>query len=163
MYQRILLAVDGSVAGESALREAVELASTHKGTIRVLHVIAMPCSDASPGDQAVREEFLGTLMVMGTKIVRHAIDTIRSHGVAAEAVMVELGKRSVADEIIAQAHQWGASVIVLGTHPLGIDARVGANTREVLANSTVPVLSINAEGRRVSTRSCAEGELAVAK
>jgi nucleotide-binding universal stress UspA family protein len=44
--------------------------------------------------------------------------------------------------ILAQARQWPADLIVMGSHPRGGPRAVGSDTAEVLSGSPIPVLMV---------------------
>lgn len=49
MYERILVAVDGSSTSGKALEEAIKLAQVHKATLRLVHVVDTGMMDVDNG------------------------------------------------------------------------------------------------------------------
>ena len=81
---------------------------------------------------------------IGKRVLGKAESVVRAHGQMSECVMFESEARSASDVILDQARQWGASLIVMGSHAQHDGLRVGRATAEVLAKSEVPVLLVRA-------------------
>jgi nucleotide-binding universal stress UspA family protein len=75
----------------------------------------------------------------GEQIVEH----LRHHGAAAEAVRIEnVPHGAIADQILAEAQERGADLIVAGAfgHPRLWEKMLGGVTHELIANMTLPIL-----------------------
>ena len=145
MYQRILVAVDGSATSDLGLAEAIKLARMTKGRLRLLHVIdelslgyGLDVYGAGPVD------WLSTLRKTGADQLERGKATASAAGVEAEAVLHESFSGSLAETVAAQASSWPADVIVVGTHGRrGIGRLVlGSDAEKILRSATVPVLLV---------------------
>jgi nucleotide-binding universal stress UspA family protein len=145
MYTHILVAVDGSGASQRALSEAIRLAKSQGGRIRLLHVIQGPLPVFHELAEREKGEFLESLRRSGQRILMAAEATVVKEGLIPESVMLESETGTPAELILEQAREWPASLVVLGTHPRSVDARVGYETRVILEKSPVPVLSVKAD------------------
>jgi nucleotide-binding universal stress UspA family protein len=145
MYQNILVPVDGSGASTRGLREAIRLAQGTHGKLRLVHVvntavIAMEYAAAlGPMDDlenAARED--------GQALLRHAEDFVRENDVQFESVLLETASDNTGELIVAQAAQWPADAVVMGTHGRrGLRRLVlGSNAEYVVRHTSVPVVLV---------------------
>jgi nucleotide-binding universal stress UspA family protein len=147
MYPKILVPLDGTEASIAGLNEAIEMAKQqHGGTLRLLHVVVLPdpILDYGYGTHMCRKDMIASMCQIGKHVLSKAETIVRAQGLMPECVMFESEARSAADVILDQAHQWGASLIVMGSHARHEGLRVGRDTAEVLAESEVPVLLVRA-------------------
>jgi nucleotide-binding universal stress UspA family protein len=142
MYQKILVAFDGSGPASRALAEAIKLAHEQNASLRILHVVneglTVPPEVLSPNLAEVDER----LIVRGKALLEAAESQAREAGVRPEGVMVgNVGHRSGAC-IVQQAGEWPADLIVCGTHGRrGIGRLVlGSDAEYVVRHASVPVL-----------------------
>lgn len=144
MYQKILVAFDGSQAASRALDEAIKLAHEQSASLRILHVVneglTVPPGVLSANLAEVDERLLS----QGRALLDAAESRAREAGVRSEAVMVGnvgMGHRSGAC-IVQQAGEWPADLIVCGTHGRrGIGRLVlGSDAEYVVRHASVPVL-----------------------
>ncbi len=145
MYQRILVPVDGSNTSDSALREAIKLASDRKAELRIVHVIEdfFPVWDV---ELLNINEIRDALRQTGGRILAKAETVARAAGIKAETKLIEAtppGAR-IASMIAAEAKAWPADLIVIGTHGRrGVDhLLMGSVAEGVVRISPVPVLLI---------------------
>lgn len=150
MYQRILVAIDGSDTSYLALDHAVQLAAHQQARLRIVHVVELfeyPLSmldgsafDPTPLWEALREDGRQALSVAGARA--------RSAVVDAEIVMLESDDASqrVASSIVQDAQHWHADLIVLGTHGRrGFDRILLGSVAETLVRmAPAPVLPVRA-------------------
>jgi nucleotide-binding universal stress UspA family protein len=145
VYQRILVAVDGSKTSDHALQEAIRLAKDQGASLRIVHVI-----DTAPlgwdMDPTQIQEIREILRQVGQNTIEHARATTRSSDIAAEARLVEIdipGMR-IASRIAEAAGAWPADLLVIGTHGRrGIDhLLLGSVAEGVVRVAPVPVLLI---------------------
>jgi nucleotide-binding universal stress UspA family protein len=106
MFQRLLLAIDGSDAGPVAVSFALAMASP--GTaVHVVHVNQCQTGGRGltieTGDEACRP-------------VHVAVTELLAAGVQATGVVCTSSCFAVADRIVAEADRWAADAIVLGSH-----------------------------------------------
>jgi nucleotide-binding universal stress UspA family protein len=143
MYSRILVPVDGSEASFGALNEAVQLAKQQGGELRLLHIVKAPMLDYGfSADDSSRQDIIAALSKIGKSILANANATVREQGLAPECLLIESVAGSAAAVILAQARQWPADLIVMGSHPRGGPRAVGSDTAEVLSGSPIPVLLV---------------------
>ena len=141
MYQRILVAIDGSTTSELALKEAVLLAKEHTATLRLVHVI--DDTFAYTGEMVGRQAELRTA---GEEALSHAAAVAGTLGVNAETTLctaVEASDR-VYDAIEQEAERWPADLVVIGTHGRRGFRRLllGSVAEGLIRVTTKPVLLI---------------------
>lgn len=144
MYEKILVAVDGSPTSLRGLDEAIRLARVTRGRLMLVHVVNELVIAAEYVPTVYYEPMLVPLREAGVKVLEQAASVARRADVPCEQKLVEtLGGRA-ADEIVKQATQWAADLIVLGTHGRrGLKRLVmGSDAELVLRQSPVPVLMI---------------------
>ena len=145
MYSRILVPVDGSEASFGALNEAVQLAKQQGGELRLLHIVKAPMLDYGfSADDSSRQDIIAALSKIGKSILANANATVREQGLAPECLLIESVAGSAAAVILAQARQWPADLIVIGTHGRrGIRRLVmGSDAEYIVRTAPVPVLLV---------------------
>jgi nucleotide-binding universal stress UspA family protein len=77
-------------------------------------------------------------------VLQEAETRVRAAGVAVETELYESYSGRVSDLVIAKAREWGAQLIVLGTHGRRGVGRMllGSDAEQVLRQSPVPVLLV---------------------
>ncbi|GGL38153.1 universal stress protein UspA [Halarchaeum grantii] len=146
MYERILLATDGTVASENAESHAIELAAAHDATLHVLYVVDEDVYQAYSGDEYVDE-------AEGPEhgLAEHggeAIAAVReAAGEAGVDVVEALERGEPANTIVDYAEEADADVLVLGTkrRPDEYRALIGSITDRVLRLSTRPAVVVKTE------------------
>ena len=144
MYEKILVAVDGSPTSLRGLDEAVKVAKAMGGQLMLVHVVNELVIAAEYVPAVYYEPVLLSLRDSGAKVLEQAMSIARRIGVPCEQKLVEtLGGRA-ADEIVKQAKEWSAELIVLGTHGRRGLKRLamGSDAELVLRQSPVPVLMV---------------------
>jgi nucleotide-binding universal stress UspA family protein len=144
MYEKILVAVDGSSTSLRGLDEAIKLAQVTRGRLMLVHVVNELVIAAEYVPSVYYEPILVSLRDSGAKVLEQAMSVARRADVPCEQKLVEtLGGRA-ADEIVKQAKEWAADLIVLGTHGRRGLKRLamGSDAELVLRQSPVPVLMI---------------------
>jgi nucleotide-binding universal stress UspA family protein len=107
---KILIATDGSVFGNTAVRAAAERPWPSGSHLRVLTVIEYP-----PTYSPIR--LYGDILAEARKAVeRIATDAVSSLGYDKLSISHAIREGKVVDEIIAEARDWGADLILIGTH-----------------------------------------------
>ncbi len=145
MYQRILVAVDGSDTSERALREAMLLANNQGALLRVTYVVdeASIFSDTEFVDRSAIER---AAIHAGHRVLEQARKTAEAEGVAIETKMLETDSvgEKVAHAIVEEARQWPADLIVVGTHGRkGLrHLFMGSIAEGVMRDSPVPILLV---------------------
>ena len=146
MYQKILLAIDGSSTSNAALQEAIRLASDQGARLRLVHVL-----DFAPIDWAIEgyveiSALLDATRRTGEQILDHATKQVENAGVAVESVLLESEGDRIPTVIIEAAKNWPADLIVIGTHGRRGFSHLlmGSVAEGVLRTATVPILLIRA-------------------
>jgi nucleotide-binding universal stress UspA family protein len=143
MFDRILIATDGSEHGERAARVAVELAKLSGGSVVALYVADTSRMSHLPDDMllySIRE----LLLKEGKEAVEFVERLAREAGVKAETTIVE---GSPGEEIVRSGAQANAGVIVIGSvGRTGLDKfLLGSVAEKVVRNSKIPVLTVPRE------------------
>jgi nucleotide-binding universal stress UspA family protein len=144
MYQRIIVAIDGSDTAHRALDAAIGLAQCANATLQPLYVVDVPLLyydvpiySASMARDVMFEE--------GARIATEAVDLMKKKGVkGAHRVVQTEGAQDVARCIISAASEFGADVLVLGTHGRGGFERLmlGSVADRTLRLTTCPILLV---------------------
>ena len=138
-HKRVLVALDGSTAGEAVLRFLMEIAGPLEMTVMLLHVLEpMPASvingtvvdDNIEARRREAEEYLAPISA-----------ALRSQGVDT-AWAIRRGRP--AEEILAAAHESGANLIAMAIHGRTGLGRLlfGSVAEAVLRHAPVPVFMI---------------------
>ena len=147
MYQRILIATDGSEVASRAVAHGMALAKELKVPVSVVTVTevwsAFDLGQMSrlgmPNPVAQYEEIATTA---ANNILEKASQIAKSQGVSCDLVHVR--DKYPAEGIIATAKEKGCDLIVMGSHGhRGIDRLlVGSQANQVLTHSKVPTLIV---------------------
>ncbi|MEJ8822539.1 universal stress protein [Variovorax humicola] len=154
MYQRILVAIDGSPTSTRGLEEAIRLAVLTKGRLRLIHVIDevsfSMSMDACAGHDGDR---LGAMREAGKCVLEQGKAVVVASGVGVETVLNDDLLGPVHMAVTAEATSWPANLIVLGTHGRRGVGRVlvGSSAENILRYSPVPALLVRAAEPGVST------------
>jgi nucleotide-binding universal stress UspA family protein len=124
MYERILVAIDGSATSDLALQEAIGLAKNQNAMLRLVHVvdvtppIYMTSETSSPlATHFPIAEYQKALQAAGEKLLTTRAITAREAGVNVDTKLITvamLGGR-IYEAIEEQSKQWPADLIVVGT------------------------------------------------
>ena len=132
MFDKILLAVDGSEHSERATAAAADLATKSTGTVYVLHV---------------HEAGLVAPVETNTEakvIVDQAMKQLEADGVQVTGDAVSARSGSIAPTIIEAARSLGSDLIVMGTRGLSdfSGLLVGSIAHKVIQHADCPVLVV---------------------
>jgi nucleotide-binding universal stress UspA family protein len=144
MYQRILVAVDGSAASLRGLDEAVKVAQGAGGKLMIVHVVNELVMTPEYVPSAYYELILQSVRDVGVKVLEQAVTAAERAGLVCEKKLVETVGGRVADEIVKLAAEWPADLIVMGTHGRRGLKRLalGSDAELVLRLSSTPVLLV---------------------
>ena len=146
MYERILVAIDGSQASRRALDEAISLARCLGSSVRLVHVVKkMPW--VRPGvDPDTLQRLVDDLRGMGESILHDATSAVRAARIDTDSRLIEAPGVEAGEVVIQEATSWPAQLIVCGTHGRrGIRALLlGGDAEYVVRHSPVPVLLVRA-------------------
>jgi nucleotide-binding universal stress UspA family protein len=144
MYSRILVPIDGSGASLKGLGEAIKLAKDSGARLKLVHIVDELVIDSGFGPSVYYEPMIVGLREGGKKILADAEATVRAQNVQFESQMIEVIGTRVADQIVQVAKQWGAELIVMGTHGRRglMRLAMGSDAEMVLRRSPTPVLLV---------------------
>jgi nucleotide-binding universal stress UspA family protein len=116
MYNRILVAVDGSETSTLSLREAIELAKDQHASLRIIYIVDLTLIYTDVGAPAV--EYQKTLQAAGEKVITACSAVARGSGIEFDAVAIPINTigQHIYDAIEDEAKRWQADLIVVGTH-----------------------------------------------
>ena len=137
MFEHILTALDGSQHDSKTLAAAKELARLSGGQVRVLHVWTGHLSDrVGFGPDEAHDH--------ASKLVNTAVADLVAAGLKATGTVRASPLGLVATEILEEAEESRASVIVMGSRGRG-DLKgllMGSTTHKVLQRGRLPVVVI---------------------
>lgn len=155
MYQHILVPIDASTTAERGLTEAIELARSSGGRLRLLHALTDPvyATDVS-GFVAAQVDLIPMLRSAGLELLARAEQRAASAGVAVESQQIELLGQRLCDVVAEDARRWGADLIVLGTHARhGIERfLLGSDAEQIMRLAPTPVLLVHADLENVAEK-----------
>jgi nucleotide-binding universal stress UspA family protein len=143
MYAKILVPIDGSETSTLGLNEAIRLAKNQGGRIRLIHIVN-ELIVVLPEAYVNIERVIDELRTRGKAILDSSEATVRSGGVEVDTTLVEAMGNQAGDKIIQQAKEWGADLIVCGTHGRrGIRRLVmGSDAEYIVRHTPVPILLV---------------------
>jgi nucleotide-binding universal stress UspA family protein len=144
MFEKILIATDGSVHSERAVEVGVELAKLSGGSVTAVYVADTSRISHLPDDMLLFG-IKDLLVREGQEAVGHAEGLAAKAGVAFQNAVLE---GNPGEEILKYAEGSGTNVIVMGSvGRTGLDKfLLGSVAEKVVRNSRVPVLTVPREG-----------------
>ena len=147
MYQKILVPIDGSSTAAAGLEEAIKLARLCGARLRLLHIVDELSLVLGTGYGAAHVgDIFDLLREGGATILREAQAQVQAAGVAVDTVLSDNLHGGVCEQVVQQALDWKAELIVLGTHGRRGTRRLffGSDAENILRQAPVPVLLIRA-------------------
>ncbi len=145
MFDRILVPIDGSEPSGKALVQAIALAKTTHGRIRLIHVVGDTLS-ALGGEAAMicSDEIYTAVTAAGNRVLADAAVLVETERVPVDTVLCEPSAARLCDEIDAASRSWGANLIVIGSHGRrGVHRLLlGSDAEQIMRVATVPVLLV---------------------
>jgi nucleotide-binding universal stress UspA family protein len=143
-FKHILIALDESPISAHALDVAVSLAESVQGDIGFVYVIDISIVAGSEGFPAL--EVLNDLRQAGRDLFERATARLPSTKTAWQF----LKEGSPAEQIVEAAREWGANLIVIGSHGRSGVPRLilGSVAEKVLHLARCPVLIVKAADAR---------------
>jgi nucleotide-binding universal stress UspA family protein len=143
MFEKILVATDGSEHGLRAARVALELGKISGGRVTAIYVADTNRTSHLPDDMllfSIRE----LLLKEGKEALSRVESLAKDMGVAFESAVAE---GNPGGEIISFAEKEGMDIIILGAvGRTGLDKfLLGSVAEKVVRNSRIPVLTIPRE------------------
>jgi len=148
MYTRILVPTDGSETATRGLQEAIRFAADQKARIRIVHVVDEFVM-VSPY-AIVAENTIEALCTAGKSVLMNAKETAQAAGVTVDVELIEAFGAAAGEHIVKAATEWGADLIVCGTHGRRGLRRIvlGSDAEYLVRHAPVPILLVRAVGAR---------------
>jgi len=144
MYERILVATDGSALSKKAVRSAIDLAAATKAELIALSVVPKYPMSYFEGAVGISTEQRELAEQGWTDKAQAALDTVCDQAKAAgvDARGVVFHSDLVAESILKAVKKHKCDLVVMASHGRKGIARVllGSETQHVLTHGTVPVL-----------------------
>ena len=144
MYERILIATDGSTLSKKAVRSGIELASSIGAEIVALYVVARYPVSYFEGGATISMPDVARIEKQwadkGQAVVDAVQQTAKAQGVTVKAVIVR--SDLVAESILSAAKKHKCDLVVMASHGRRGLKRIllGSETQHVLTHSSIPVL-----------------------
>lgn len=139
VYQKIMIATDGSVSVRKAVKMGIEIAKLSGADVYAVYVVA-------PGAYSVRDfgwekSLSDFLHAQGEKAITFVEDEGKSQGVKVKPVLLE---GNPANRILEFAENEGIELIVMGTlGRTGLDKfLLGSVSEKVVRHSKIPVMVV---------------------
>ena len=151
MYKRILVAIDGSVTSDLALREAIGLAKDQNAMLRLVHVVDVTAPAYTTTAEATSAaalhlfaEYQKASQEAGENLLTTRAATARDAGVNVDTKLITVLGERIYEAIEEQSKQWPADLIVVGTEGRRGFQRlmIGSVAEGLVRISTKPVLLI---------------------
>jgi nucleotide-binding universal stress UspA family protein len=141
---KILLATDGSEEAEFAARTAIDLAGKTDSELHVVHVPVLP-PEALHVPLSLGTAALEELERRGRARLDELVGRLETSGGAVGGAHLRVG--NPAAEIVAQAEEVGAGLVVLGSRGLGAMSRtlMGSVSDSVVRHAPCPTLVVRGE------------------
>jgi nucleotide-binding universal stress UspA family protein len=144
MYDKILVATDGSSLSKKAVASAISLAALTGATLVALKVVPRYPQSYFEGGLALQANEVGRIEKQWADEGQSVVDEVKKlaelQGVKARAVTVK--SDVVSDAVIATAKKHKCDLIVMASHGRKGVRRLllGSETNQVLTHSHIPVL-----------------------
>ncbi len=140
LYNKILIATDGSEHTKKAVEYGIELAKISGAQLHAIYVVDTAAFASIPMD-AAWESMYELLKQEGELSIKYVADNAEAEGILIEKNIIE---GHPADEIIKYSEKNNISLIVMGTlGKSGLDRfLLGSVAEKVVRNSKIPVLVV---------------------
>lgn len=144
MYNRILVATDGSTLSKKAVNSAISLAALTGAELVAMKVVARYPMSYFEGGMSISPSEVARIEKQwsddGQAVAQAVVDAATKKGVKAKTVITR--SDLVAESIVSTAKKQKCDLIVMASHGRkGIKRLLlGSETQHVLTHSTVPVL-----------------------
>ncbi|HEY9109316.1 MAG TPA: universal stress protein [Roseateles sp.] len=144
MYNDILVPIDGSIAGQRGLDEAVALAKQLGSRLVLLHVVEDFPITAEMAAVSSFDDNRAALVEAGRRILDKAASQAMAAGIPHIKLLKDQPAIRAADAIVGLAKEKECGLIVMGTHGRrGLNRLVmGSDAENVLRAAPVPVLFV---------------------
>lgn len=141
LFKKILVPIDGSQTASKALDYALKLAQTDQAEVRLVYCIdelSLLSNHEYSGEiaQLAREN--------GHKVLESGMALASTAKVKADTRLIDRVGQRLGESVADAAGEWGADLVVLGTHGRRGIGRVllGSGAEQVMRMSPVPVLMV---------------------
>lgn len=143
MFERIMIATDGSKHSERAAEAGIELARLSGGAITIIYVADTGRLSHLPEDMAIAS-IRSLLIREGEDATNYVEEMATRAGVASTKIVVE---GNPGEELLKRSSESGVEVMVMGSvGRTGLDKfLLGSVAEKVVRNSRVPVLTVPGE------------------
>ena len=146
VYQRIMVAVDGSDTAERGLKEAIALANDQKARLAIVYVIDLVIIFEF-GEPSIT--YADSAREFARGAIERARRTAQEAGIEAELLSPEIITTGyhVADTIAQLAHDWKADLLVVGTHGRRGVSRllIGSVAERIVRVAPCPLLMVRGQ------------------
>ena len=145
MYTHILVPVDGSPTSDRGLDEAVKVARLTGARLRLIHVVdQLVYSAGMEGFGAMTADLILLLREGGEKVLETAKARVAASGVPVETALFDSFAGRVCDLVVAEATNWHADLIVVGTLGRRGVGRgfMGSDAERIVRLAPTPVLLV---------------------
>ena len=151
MFERIVLAVDGSDQARGAVAAAIDLAVKSQGEVLIVHVHDVGLVSRETVELETQDE--------ARLLTEAPLDWLTREGVKARSELRAARTADVAREILLAAQGFDADAIVLGSRGLGNSAGLllGSIAHRVIQLADCPVVVVRAAPAVVTTHDRHEG------
>jgi len=146
IYKKIMVAIDGSEVSDFAIQEAIKLIQDQDAQLHIVHVLDETfVYNGGPGFDY--PSFVVLMKEEGQTILNNAallVENQSSIQVKKSLVQLKTLNGRVAELIVEEATDWGADLLVVGTHGRRGFSRLflGSVAENIIRIATTPVLLI---------------------
>lgn len=146
MYDRILVATDGSPTANLGMEQAVGLAKALGSRLHLVHVVNEASLVGPYPIGTTFDRMLEELQAHGAAVLKTAEAKVRDAGIEVDSALLEAYGGAAGEPILREAAAWPADLIVCGTHGRRGLRRIvlGSDAEYILRQSPVPVLIVRA-------------------
>jgi nucleotide-binding universal stress UspA family protein len=136
MFDKMLVAVDGSVRSERTIAIALDMAGRYGSTVTVLHVREYERSEGSDVDMGPP--------ISAEQLVDDVLATFRAAGVTAHGEVRRVGSGDTPEQIVEVAETSEANLLILGSRGMSEwkSLLLGGVASKVVRQATCPVLLV---------------------
>lgn len=147
LYERILVAVDGSETSRLAMSEAIALAQDTHANLRAIYIADEFILVGGEGAAFDFKAYEASMRQYGQKVLQKMVDLAAKSGLSLDTALIENTEYAirVPEKIVQEAEKWQADLLVIGTHGRrGIShLLLGSVAEGVIRLAKMPVLLVN--------------------
>ena len=116
IFGKLLIPVDGSAASMAGVYEAIKIAALQQPSLRLLHILDGLYSNEPFEPGTIGQIVMDSSRQEANRILDEASEVFATYGLSAEHRLMESHENRVATQVIREAADWAADLIVMGTH-----------------------------------------------